>query len=172
MKMRVGVAWTAIRPRTRFLYSLLIRIAVLGARSAPSRHCQPAKGEAPQASGGQARTLGWFLVGLALAGGPARAHHSHSMFDTSQEITVTGTVTNYSYRNPHVFLYLDVKDEKGEVVPWAVEMSNITNMQRRGIQRSTFKAGDMVTVKLNPLKDGRPGGNYTSVIAADGKTYE
>ena len=113
-----------------------------------------------------------FLAGLALVGGPALAHHSHSMFDTSQEITVTGTVTNYSYRNPHVFLYLDVKDEKGEVVPWAVEMSNITNMQRRGIQRSTFKAGDVVIVKLNPLKDGRPGGNYTSVIAADGKTYE
>lgn len=113
-----------------------------------------------------------FLVGFALTDGPARAHHSHSMFDTSQEITVTGTVTNYSYRNPHVFLYLDVKDEKGEVVPWAVEMSNITNMQRRGIQRSTFKVGDVVTVKLNPLKDGRPGGNYTSVIAADGKTYE
>ena len=113
----------------------------------------------------------FFLV-LALIGGPARAHHSHSMFDTSQEIAITGTVTNYSYRNPHVFLYLDVKDEKGEVVSWAVEMSNITNMQRRGIQRSTFKAGDVVTVKLNPLKDGRPGGNYTSVIAADGKTYE
>jgi hypothetical protein len=113
-----------------------------------------------------------FLTGLALVGQTARAHHSHSMFDTSQEITVTGTVTNYSYRNPHVFLYLDVKDEKGEAVPWAVEMSNITNMQRRGIQRSTFKTGDVVTVKLNPLKDGRPGGNYTSVIAADGKTYE
>lgn len=113
-----------------------------------------------------------FLVGLACVAWPARAHHSHSMFDTSREIAVTGTVTNYSYRNPHVFLYLDVKGEKGEVVPWAVEMSNITNMQRRGIQRSTFNVGDVVTVKLNPLKDGRPGGNYTSVIAADGKTYE
>lgn len=113
-----------------------------------------------------------FVVGCACAAWPARAHHSHSMFDTSREITVTGVVTNYSYRNPHVFLYLDVKDEKGEVVQWAVEMSNITNMQRRGIHRSTFKVGDVVTMKLNPLKDGRPGGNYTSVIAADGKTYE
>jgi len=104
--------------------------------------------------------------------GPAGAHHSHSMFDTSREVTVTGTVTVFSYRNPHVFLHLDVKDDKGVVTSWAIEMSNIGNMQTRGIHRSTFKVGDVVTVKINPLKDGRPGGNYTSVIAADGKTYE
>ena len=94
------------------------------------------------------------------------------MFDTSREVTVTGTVTDFSYRNPHVFLHIDVKDDKGAVTSWAIEMSNIGNMQTRGIYRSTFKAGDVVTVKINPLKDGRPGGNYTSVIAADGKTYE
>ena len=104
--------------------------------------------------------------------GPAGAHHSHSMFDTSREVTVTGTVTVFSYRNPHVFLHLDVKDDKGVVTSWAIEMSNIGNMQTRGIHRSTFKVGDVVTVKINPLKDGRAGGNYTSVIAADGKTYE
>jgi siroheme synthase len=112
------------------------------------------------------------IAALAGAGVPVTAHHSHSMFDTSREVTISGTVTSYSYRNPHVFLYVDVKGENNEAVSWAVEMSNITNMQRRGIQRSTFKVGDTVTVRLNPLKDGRPGGNYTSVIAADGKTYE
>ena len=103
---------------------------------------------------------------------PARAHHSHSMFDTSREVTITGTVTSYSYRNPHVFLYVDARNDRGEVVSWAVEMSNIANMQNRGIFRATFKAGDVVTVKLNPLKDGRFGGNYTAVVAADGKAYE
>lgn len=112
------------------------------------------------------------IAGLACAGVQVVAHHSHSMFDTSREVTISGTVTSYSYRNPHVFLYLDVKGENGEVISWAVEMSNISNMQRRSIVRSTFKVGDLVTVKVNPLKDGRPGGNYTSVIAADGKTYE
>ena len=100
------------------------------------------------------------------------AHHSHAMFDMSKEVTITGTVTNYSYRNPHVFLHLDVKNDKGEVTSWAVEMSNISNMQSRGIYLSTFKLGDVVTVKINPLRDGRLGGNYTSVIAADGKTYQ
>jgi DNA/RNA endonuclease YhcR with UshA esterase domain len=102
----------------------------------------------------------------------AAAHHSHAMFDMSKELTITGTVTNYSYRNPHVFLHLDVKDQKGEVTSWAVEMSNISNMQSRGIYLSTFKPGDVVTVKINPLRDGRLGGNYTSVTAADGKIYQ
>jgi hypothetical protein len=103
---------------------------------------------------------------------PLDAHHSHSMFDMTREVTITGTVTIYSYRNPHVFLHVDVKDEKGEVVSWAVEMSNISNMQTRGVFGSTFKVGDVVSVKVNPLKDGRFGGNYTSVTAADGKVYE
>jgi uncharacterized protein DUF6152 len=111
-------------------------------------------------------------AGLALAGaGPVAAHHSHAMFDMTKEATITGTVTSFSYRNPHVFLYIDAKGEKGEVVAWAVEMSNITNMQRRGIFQATFKAGDVVTVKINPLRDGRFGGNYTAITAADGKTY-
>lgn len=113
------------------------------------------------------------VTGLAFGNaGSAAAHHSHAMFDTAREVTITGTVTNFSYRNPHVFLHVDVKGDTGDVVSWAVEMSNITNMGRRGIYGSTFRIGDVVTVKLNPLRDGRPGGNYTSIIAADGKTYE
>ena len=94
------------------------------------------------------------------------------MFDTSREVTINGTVSNFVYRNPHVFLYVDVKGDNGQVQEWAVEMSNISNMERRGIFRSTFKAGDTVTVKINPLRDGRPGGNYTSVTTADGKTLD
>jgi hypothetical protein len=119
------------------------------------------------------------LTAVALAGAvmlgiapPASSHHSHAMFDTSREVTVTGTVTGFSYRNPHVFLYLEVKGDDGNVVPWSVEMSNISNMESRGIYRSTFKVGDVVSVTVNPLRDGRRGGNYTSVVAADGKRYD
>ncbi len=113
------------------------------------------------------------LVGAAARNGAsASAHHSHAMFDMSREVTVTGLVTAYSFRNPHVFLYLDVAGADGQAVSWSVEMSNIENMERRGIYFSTFKPGDRVTVKLNPLRNGRNGGNYTSVTAADGKTYD
>jgi hypothetical protein len=109
---------------------------------------------------------------MALGLTPVAAHHSHAMFDMTREVTLTGAVTSFSYRNPHVFLYLDVKNDAGAVASWAVEMSNITNMQNRGVFGSTFKVGDVVTVRVNPLKDGRLGGNYTSVTAADGKVYE
>jgi hypothetical protein len=93
------------------------------------------------------------------------------MFDHSIEKTITGTVTNFSFRNPHVFLYVDVKGEDGKIVNWAVEMSNLQNTMRSGIRQSTFKPGDVVTVTLNPLRDGRPGGNFTAITAVDGKTY-
>ena len=100
------------------------------------------------------------------------AHHSHSMFDMTREVEITGTVTSVSYRNPHVFLHVDAKNDSGQVVSWAIEMSNISNMQSRGIHGGTFKVGDVITVRFNPLRDGRFGGNYTSVVAADGKEYE
>ncbi len=102
---------------------------------------------------------------------PARSHHSHAMFDHAVETTITGTVTDFSFRNPHVFLYVDVEDEDGRVVNWAIEMSNIGNTIRRGIGGSTFKKGDTITVTMNPLKNGRSGGNFTSIVAADGKIF-
>lgn len=102
---------------------------------------------------------------------PVAAHHSHAMFDHTKQASVSGTVTSFDYRNPHVGLYLDV-DNAGKKVNYWVEMSNVQNMIRRGIGHGTFKPGDKVTVKLHPLKDGRPGGNYVSILAADGKTYE
>src|SRR5262245_54395948 len=116
--------------------------------------------------------IGAAAVALGSSAADLRAHHSHAMFDMTREVAITGTVTSYAYRNPHVFLYVDVKGAAGEVKNWAVEMSNIANMESRGIYLSTFKPGDTITVMLNPLRDGRFGGNYSSVIAADGKKYE
>lgn len=116
------------------------------------------------------RTL-LLVAAIAISDSPAFPHHSHAMFDHSIEKTITGTVTNFSFRNPHVFLYVDVKGEDGKIVNWAVEMSNLQNTMRSGIRQSTFKPGDVVTVTLNPLRDGRPGGNFTAITAVDGKTY-
>ena len=64
------------------------------------------------------------------------------------------------------------QNEKGEVVNYSIEMSNIPNMITRGINQSTFHAGDKVTATVHPLKDGRAGGNYVTIVAADGKLYE
>ena len=115
-----------------------------------------------------------FLVGVAafMASNLSLAHHSHSMFDHSEEVSITGTVTKFSFRNPHVFLFIDVKNENGEILNYWIEMSNIPNMIRRGVGYKTFEPGDEVTVNMWRLKDGRPGGNYTTIVAADGKTYD
>ena len=114
------------------------------------------------------------VLGAAMAlavSAPAWSHHSHAMFDHDKEVTVTGTVAEWVFRNPHVFLYVDTKTDSGEPVRYAVEMSNITNMLKVGFTTRTFKAGDTVTVTLHPLVDGRPGGNYIVATAADGKQF-
>ena len=120
-------------------------------------------------------SLNWSVVvaGAVALGivSPVAAHHSHAMFDHTKQSSVSGTVTSFDYRNPHVGLYLDV-DNAGKKVNYWVEISNVQNMIRRGIGHGTFKPDDKVTVTLHPLKDGRPGGNYIKVVAADGKTYE
>lgn len=114
------------------------------------------------------------LAAIAAAGvcAPVLSHHSHSMFDHSREVAITGTVSEFLFNNPHVYLYLDVEREGGEVVNYWVEMSNIQNMIRRGIGLRTFQPGDVVTVHVYPLKDGRPGGNYSWIVAADGTAYD
>ncbi len=118
------------------------------------------------------KMVGLLAVGMALAvSSPALSHHSHAMFDHDKEVTIKGTVTDWVFRNPHVFLYVNVKTDAGETVKYAVEMSNITNMLKVGFSATTFKAGDQVTVTVHPLHDGRPGGNYIVATSADGKTF-
>lgn len=112
---------------------------------------------------------GALALGLA---SPALSHHSHAMFDHTKEITITGNVMNFAYVNPHGFLDVAVADAAGKQTKYWVEMSNLTNMVARGITPATFKKGDKITVKMHPLKDGRPGGSYTIITAADGKNYE
>ena len=120
----------------------------------------------------QLAVTGFLAAVLALtSSSPAWSHHSHAMFDHDKEVTITGTVSQWIFRNPHVFLYVDTKSETGETVIYTVEMSNLTNMLKAGFTATTFKAGDKVTVTLHPLTDGRPGGNYIVATSTDGKQF-
>ena len=120
----------------------------------------------------KARCIGgiFALLLLVLIGVPVGAHHGTASFDTSKDVTLKGTVTDWIWANPHCFLKFDAMDETGTVRNWAVEVSNPTDMTKRGWARSSFKVGDVVTVNLQPVKNGAPIGRLRSVVLPDGGT--
>jgi len=103
---------------------------------------------------------------------PLAAHHGAATFDTANEVTLKGTVTEWTWFNPHCFLKFQVKDASGTVKTWAVEAGNPTDMAKRGWARTSFKAGDEVTVTLQPVKTGAPVGRIMSVVLANGQTLK
>ena len=115
--------------------------------------------------------LGIFLgaVSLLMVSVPLVAHHGAASFDTTRELNLKGTVTDWIWANPHCFLKFDAKDDTNEVRNWAVEVSNPTDMTKRGWARTSFKAGDEVTVVLQPVKGGAPVGRVRRVVLANGE---
>jgi hypothetical protein len=106
---------------------------------------------------------------LLVVSGPLSAHHGSASFDTTKEITLKGKVTEWLWANPHCFLKIDVTDETGTVRSWNLEMGNPTDMTARGFGRRTFKAGDEVTVTLQPVISGAPVERIRTVTLPDGR---
>ena len=98
------------------------------------------------------------------AAGAALAHHSFAMFDQSRQVTVVGTVKEFQWTNPHAFI--EVVDSSGLL--WSVELNSPNNLIRQGWKRTALKTGDKVTVVINPLRDGKPGGLFNAVTLPDG----
>ena len=120
----------------------------------------------------KARFLGTVFVFfvVVVTSAPVAAHHVTASFDTSKYLTLKGTVTDWIWANPHCFLKFDAMDETGTVRNWAVEVSNPTDMTKRGWARSSFKVGDVVSVNLQPVKNGAPIGRLRSVVLPDGSS--
>jgi len=110
------------------------------------------------------------IAAVAVLGTRVAAHHGAASFDTTRELTLKGTVTEWIWANPHCFLKFDAKDDTGGVRNWAVEVSNPTDMTRLGWARTSFKFGDEVTVTLQPVKSGAPVGRLRSVVLPNGQT--
>jgi hypothetical protein len=107
------------------------------------------------------------LVALAVSV-PLRAHHGAASFDTEHEITLSGTISEWLWANPHCFLKFEAKDETGTVRTWTVETGNPTDVGRQGFRRNSFKRGESVTVTLLPVKSGAPVGRLRKAVLADG----
>ena len=109
-------------------------------------------------------------LGLALAGMPVAAHHSMAMFDNQKKVTVSGTVRQFQWTNPHAYIQLTAKDSSGAEVEWSREMGAPRYLYARGWRPSTLKAGSRVNVTIHPLRSGEPGGVVLDVTTPEGKT--
>jgi hypothetical protein len=112
--------------------------------------------------------LGSFVVVLAaMVAAPLVAHHSFSAEYGNEAVSLKGAVTKIEWHNPHVFFYIDVRDEETEkVTNWALEMGAPAVIQRLGWTRTTMKIGDVVIVTGTKAKNGKPLANARSVVMA------
>ena len=91
------------------------------------------------------------------------------MFDRTVTRTLVGSVVEFAWTNPHASIQLDVPKEGGGTERWGVELGSPNSMVKNGWRSSSLKPGDKVTVVVNPLKSGEPGGIFVSIVLADGR---
>lgn len=107
---------------------------------------------------------------LLLPVAPVLAHHSAAMFDDQQSVTLTGTVKQFQWSNPHCWIQLLVSDKAGPV-EWSVEMGSPSQLYRGGWRPSILHAGDSIVVVVHPMRDGSKGGLFVSATHGDGSPF-
>ena len=109
-------------------------------------------------------------VVLLFTAARASAHHAFAAeYDANKHVTFSGTVTRFEWVNPHVWLYVDGKDESGAAAHWSFEMGSPNGLIHRGWKRTELKEGDRVTVEGFGAKDGRNVANASMVTMPDGR---
>jgi hypothetical protein len=100
--------------------------------------------------------VSFVVIGLLTASVAVFAHHGNAAYETDKSVNVKGTVTDYIWSNPHVFVKVDVKDDSGNIAHWIVEAQNPVSMLQIGWTKNTFKSGDEVEIDAMPAKNGNP----------------
>src|SRR5437762_9972092 len=109
----------------------------------------------------------WMVLLTAAA---AVAHHAYTAeFDTRKPVKLSGVLTKVEWTNPHIWLYLDIKDDKGNVTNWGFSASPPGMLQRRGITKSSLKVGEVLTISGHRAKDGSNNASGNIVTFADGR---
>jgi hypothetical protein len=107
-----------------------------------------------------------FIAGATL---PAIAHHSYAAFDMTAQKVIEGTVKKVDWTNPHMWVWIDVPNDKGGTDTWGVEGMSPNFLERRGWSRNTLKAGDKLSVTIRPMKDGQKGGSWVTAKRPNGE---
>ena len=107
------------------------------------------------------------LLGVSISASAA-AHHSYTVFDVSKRAVARGTVAEFEWKNPHVWLWLYVRNQWGDYNLFAFEGGPINIVSRYGWTRESFRPGEEVAVEYSPLRDGRTGGHFLRATHSDG----
>jgi len=114
-------------------------------------------------------TLSLLLLGL-LAAAPAGAHHSFAPYETTLQIKLEGTITEYRWANPHVYFEVDAPDAaSGQTKHWLIECASTSILNRAGWKFNLLKPGDKVTLIVSPLRNGEPAALLKQITLADGR---
>jgi hypothetical protein len=110
------------------------------------------------------------IAGFLVLSAAAFGHHAYTAeFDTTKPIKLAGVLTKVEWTNPHIWLYLDVKDDNGKITNWGFSASPPGMLTRRGITKSSLKLGEMLTISGHRAKDGSNNASGNVVIFADGR---
>ena len=97
------------------------------------------------------------------------AHHGNAAYDETIPIKIKGVVSKFDWTNPHIYIYVDLKEDDGTMTHWAVESLSPERMTRMGWDKQSVKPGDQVTITLYAAKDGSAVGYLTKLVFADGR---
>lgn len=108
-------------------------------------------------------------AGFILTSSPAFAHHSTAEYDMTTLTAVKGTVTQFEWSNPHAYIHVEAKDDKGNVVEWTAEMASIGMLSRVNWKRDTVKPGDEITIYGYRAKNGKTLMRLDKIAFANGQ---
>jgi hypothetical protein len=100
---------------------------------------------------------------------PAFAHHGRSMYDEAKTLSVVGVVSEFEFVNPHVRVFLNVKDSKGNVGEWVGEATSPNLLMREGMHKDTIKPGDLITAVGHPARNGTNAMRIEKVVLSNGR---
>jgi len=119
------------------------------------------------------KVIGFAAIAASILAVQAEAHHSFAMFDHEKMISISGTVKEFEWTNPHSWIHLTAVDQAtGRNVDWSFEMGSVGQIAAQGWKADSIKPGDKITVDGHPLKDGSRGGQYRAVKFADGRVIQ